>query len=78
MITRRHENDGSVSVQQTNGVFVSNYIPLWVGLAPADSPEAMAALHAFKASVSVQLSLGRPETVLHSRVVLPHTFWREA
>lgn len=59
VITQRDERDGSVSVQQSGGVFVSNYIPLWVGLAPPNSQEALAALYAFKASVSLLECLER-------------------
>lgn len=59
VITQRHGSDGSVSVQQSSGVFVSNYIPLWVGLAPPNSKEALAALQAFKASVRALQNLER-------------------
>lgn len=41
-----------MTVQQSRGVFVSNYTPLWVGLAQPGSKEALAALRAFQASVS--------------------------
>lgn len=82
VITQRHDSDGSVSAQQSSGVFVSNYIPLWVGLAPPNSQEALAALQAFKASVSAlhnqgvqfRTALCIPASNIDNIIYSSHTF----
>jgi alpha,alpha-trehalase len=69
-------DDGTVTAAPRVEAYASNFVPLWAGLAEAGSPEALAAVEAFKASVRrrAALSSARVEVAvqdplpLHPRV----------